>query len=372
MKNFLAALLVVVLLPIVIFFSCKRDKDCDHCMINQPPVARAGDDFTVSLPNVNVVLDGGNSVDLNGKIVKWLWTKISGPDPHEIVTKDSVRTFLRNVVEGIYRFQLEVTDNGGLVAKDTMQLSVLPQNFPPKAVAGADVSIALLYCGARAVVNLDGSASSDPDNNISNYLWKKISGPDARLLAITTTNLRVEEMIGGVYSFELSVVDTRGLESKDTVIVQITSPAPTPYDIDVTTSGDYVFQDNFKYCYYDYDCYYNDILEFAGKVNLSSTIFDIAFTDYSDSARTVYAQSSYVAIYSGPENKNVYGQCSVNFKKLLQDGGGPFTGTLKIAGGSADQCVPNILAGLPLLSVSGNLDTSTKRLTLTVKGKLYF
>ncbi|HEX3168803.1 MAG TPA: PKD domain-containing protein [Chitinophagaceae bacterium] len=46
-------------------------------------------------------------------------------------------------------------------------------NKPPIAVAGPDLVITL----PTDSVSLDGSASNDPDGTISEWLWKKISGP---------------------------------------------------------------------------------------------------------------------------------------------------------------------------------------------------
>ena len=49
----------------------------------------------------------------------------------------------------------------------------MPGNRPPVADAGADQTITL----PTNTVNLDGSGSTDPDNNITGYAWTKISGP---------------------------------------------------------------------------------------------------------------------------------------------------------------------------------------------------
>ena len=46
-------------------------------------------------------------------------------------------------------------------------------NKPPTAVAGPDQVITL----PPDSVSLDGSSSNDPDGTISEWLWKKISGP---------------------------------------------------------------------------------------------------------------------------------------------------------------------------------------------------
>jgi hypothetical protein len=73
---------------------------------------------------------------------------------------------------------LKVTDNGGLSAKDTVQIIVndpSQSNRPPVANAGPDHTITLPINS----VNLDGSGSTDPDNNIISYVWTKITGPSS-------------------------------------------------------------------------------------------------------------------------------------------------------------------------------------------------
>jgi hypothetical protein len=50
-----------------------------------------------------------------------------------------------------------------------------PANHPPVANTGNDTTIML----PGNTVNLNGSLSFDPDNNITGYLWTKISGPSS-------------------------------------------------------------------------------------------------------------------------------------------------------------------------------------------------
>lgn len=51
-------------------------------------------------------------------------------------------------------------------------------NKPSIAIAGPDQVITL----PTDSVSLDGTASSDPDGTISEWLWKKIEGPASLLL----------------------------------------------------------------------------------------------------------------------------------------------------------------------------------------------
>jgi hypothetical protein len=91
-------------------------------------------------------------------------------------------------------------------------------NKPPVANAGLNQSITL----AAKEVNLNGSNSTDPDNNITNYAWTKISGPSNVTIANTNAvQTVVTGFVRGTYQFELKVTDAYGLFSKDTVAIAV-------------------------------------------------------------------------------------------------------------------------------------------------------
>ena len=91
---------------------------------NNPPVANAGEDQVITLPSNSVNLDGRASTDPDNNIRSYQWTKISGPSSFTIANPSSVQTQVTNLVEGVYQFELKVTDNDGLFAKDTIQINV--------------------------------------------------------------------------------------------------------------------------------------------------------------------------------------------------------------------------------------------------------
>ena len=114
-----------LLLILAWIFSCKKEYSCEGCLPkNQPPIADAGPDQILTLPADSTLLDGSSSKDPDGKINEWLWTKISGPASFVLVNKSSTKTRVRNLVAGVYQFELRVTDNGGLSAKDTVKITV--------------------------------------------------------------------------------------------------------------------------------------------------------------------------------------------------------------------------------------------------------
>jgi hypothetical protein len=208
-----------LLLPIAVFFtSCQREIHCLGCAEeNKPPVARAGSDTTIFLPTDSILLDGSHSTDPDGRITAWLWTKVAGSDSAIIINSTSATPCIKNLVGGTYQFELIVTDDRGLSASDTMLVKVSADttsgNKPPTACAGQDKTVTLL----QDTATLDGSCSTDPDNNITSYQWRKIQGLGAEIANPTSSQTVVNNLEAGVYLFELKVTDAGGLWSKDTV-----------------------------------------------------------------------------------------------------------------------------------------------------------
>jgi hypothetical protein len=229
MKPFLKIAAYILLTGIVFYISCKKEYSCEGCATNQegntnkPPIAIAGPDQVITLPADSVSLDGGNSSDPDGTISGWLWTKISGPASFNILRPSDSITKVKALVVGSYLFELKVTDNGGLTAKDTMQVIVDDPaiNQPPIARAGSDTSINydLQSCSIPASFRLDGSRSTDPDGTIVSYRWSQwrpgtVVSPDS---AIT----EVKNLLLGVNRFHLTVTDNLGATDQDEVVITV-------------------------------------------------------------------------------------------------------------------------------------------------------
>jgi len=128
MKQEIKYISLILLLMLPILNSCKKETSCENCRSendkNKPPIANAGLDQVITLPTDSVLLDGRTSSDPDGIISEWLWTKISGPASFNIIKPTDSLTKVKALVTGTYLFELKVTDNGGLSAKDTMQVFV--------------------------------------------------------------------------------------------------------------------------------------------------------------------------------------------------------------------------------------------------------
>ncbi len=113
---------------------------------NQPPTANAGTDQTINLPTSSVNLSGSGT-DPNGTISSYAWTKISGPSGGAITNSTSAATAVTALIQGVYQFQLKVTDNNGASGLDTVQVTVnavsgslLPAVNPANTVIGINYS----------------------------------------------------------------------------------------------------------------------------------------------------------------------------------------------------------------------------------------
>ena len=93
-------------------------------------------------------------------------------------------------------------------------------NVAPKAVAGADQTVAL-----SATVTLDASASSDPNGDTLSYAWalaKKPDGSGASLSGDTVRATFTPDMVG---TFEITVTVSDGeLSASDSLLVSVSGP----------------------------------------------------------------------------------------------------------------------------------------------------
>nr|WP_308463752.1 PKD domain-containing protein [Chitinophaga nivalis] len=192
--------------------------------VNKPPVANAGNNVTITLPVNTTQLDGSRSADPDGTIDVYKWTQVSGPNTAAIGTPATAQTTVSGLVAGTYVFELEVTDNSQATAKGRVTVTVKPAaNKPPVAAAGNDLAITLPVSS----VQLDGSASADPDGTITAYEWSQISGPGtAVIVAATGVSTAVNGLTAGTYVFELQVTDNNNATATDRITVTVNPALP--------------------------------------------------------------------------------------------------------------------------------------------------
>jgi hypothetical protein len=95
---------------------------------NNPPVAEAGEDQSILVPNPNtpgtVTLDGSRSSDPENGALSYSWTFEGGTMTPTITNPNQVQTTVTGLLEGEYKFGLTVTDVGGNSSSDSVTVRV--------------------------------------------------------------------------------------------------------------------------------------------------------------------------------------------------------------------------------------------------------
>ena len=126
MKEIIKASAFVFFLLVIVLLSCNKvEYSCEGCKNDfKTPVASAGSNQVIILPKDSTVLDGSTSYQPGGHITYYRWTKIFGPASFVLTTPDSSKTSVRDLLGGVYSFELNVRGSSGLVKKDTVRITV--------------------------------------------------------------------------------------------------------------------------------------------------------------------------------------------------------------------------------------------------------
>lgn len=198
---------------------------------NKRPVANAGNPLSILSTLGIVTLSGAGSTDADGKIVRYIWTKIAGPNAGAITASVSVNastTVTGLTLAGTYQYELKVVDDRADWTTDTVTVTVglgtppPTNNKPPVVSAGADVTISLpTYTAA-----LTGTAT-DPDGYIVSYNWTKVSGPTSyQIINPNYASTTVSGLTAGTYVFRLTAIDDKNATVSDDKTVTVNSSGP--------------------------------------------------------------------------------------------------------------------------------------------------
>lgn len=196
-------------------------------IIDYPPEANAGSNVIVYLPHNNVTLNGSLSTD-DRKIVAWEWTKDSNDVSKAVDMQDTRTPYLKlsNLEEGIYTFDLKVTDESNQSSSAKVHVFVKkPTNQPPISNAGTNITINL----PKTWTILNGTMSSD-NIKIINYEWSLISGPpsDVKILNATNVLANATGLTIGQYVFQLFVNDENNNNATGQVWIKVVQEKNTP------------------------------------------------------------------------------------------------------------------------------------------------
>ncbi|PAV91518.1 hypothetical protein WR25_14208 [Diploscapter pachys] len=175
--------------------------------LNLPPVADAGGNKTLILPESSIVLDANAKDD--GMIVSYRWTQKSGPTTATLLNADKAKATASDLKEGIYEFELVVVDDGGLNATAHAFINVQRGNNEPPIAKAKNVTVHL----PAGIAALNGSESTD-DAGIVSYKWAADEMVPASMMILDKTNkqpvLFISGLVVGVHSYNLTVKDQQG------------------------------------------------------------------------------------------------------------------------------------------------------------------
>ena len=142
---------------------------------NQPPISDAGDPVRTVFVGETVQLDGSTSSDPDGDPLTYEWELFPPPGSSAMLDDPTavMPTFIADVV-GEYLVSLNVNDghlDSGLCHIDIIAVEG-GANRPPVADAGTYDAVQPM-----TTVQLDGSGSSDPDDDPLTYTWS-LEAPD--------------------------------------------------------------------------------------------------------------------------------------------------------------------------------------------------
>lgn len=194
---------------------------------NTPPTAKAGPDQAIRAGEI-VTLNGTATFDDNTPTedLAYAWEFISVPTDSSAVFDDassSTPSFIADKT-GTYIAQLIVTDTAGL-SSDPDEVEVGTDNLAPTANAGDDQLVIV-----NTLVELDGTTSSDPENDPLTYEWEITAAPNLSVATVSdlasVSPTIIPDLVGS-YDLTLVVEDAIGPGEPDTV------------SIVASTAGDY-------------------------------------------------------------------------------------------------------------------------------------
>ncbi|KAK6014940.1 hypothetical protein OSTOST_19665, partial [Ostertagia ostertagi] len=202
---------------------------------NFPPVADAGGNHTVILPENAIVLDGNAKDD--GSIVSYNWTQIeyalsslsillnfhtpyfSGPSRASLVNADKAKATASRLQEGVYRFLLTVVDDGGLNGTASAYITVERSKNEPPVARAPNVTVHL----PTSVAVLNASSSSD-DAGIVSFHWQPLDDVPASMIALDGTEntqiMFITGLVKGTHVYNLTVADQQ--KARNSILVYLT------------------------------------------------------------------------------------------------------------------------------------------------------
>ena len=175
-------------------------------LYNAAPVAFAGNNQSVSIGSV-VTLDGTNSSDADRDALTYKWTMGSIPSSSGATLNSAFSPNPKFTADVAGTYSVILTVNDGIVESTASVVTITASaaNSAPVANAGLPQNVAL-----STTVTLDGTGSSDANNDFITYKWTLITKPAgsiAMLASATSAKPTFRADVSGTYVATLIVND---------------------------------------------------------------------------------------------------------------------------------------------------------------------
>lgn len=187
---------------------------------NRAPVADAGADQSAFKYEL-VTLSGGASYDPDSDPLSFSWAQTDGPSVSLVGIDSPIATFTPTTA-GTYTFELTVYDGMIMFGSSSDIVIITVTNHNPVADAGLDQTVS-----RGTLLILNGSSSSDSDNDTLTYSWIQVEGPSVSLVGANNVTATFTAATAGVHTFELMVDDGDGGQDVDSVTVTVLNRPPT-------------------------------------------------------------------------------------------------------------------------------------------------
>jgi PKD repeat protein len=205
------------------------DTDTVAMNVSAPPNADAGfDQFVNSVAAVTFNASGTTDDFDSLASLNFTWNFTYGGGPVMMYGVTPTFTFVEG---GVYTVTLTVRDGGGLTDVDYVVISV---NLAPIANAGPDQDVNI-----GGTVSFSANASTDDTDTLVtlNFTWSFAYGGSARNLWGASPSFQFSEI--GSYIVTLTVTDSSGVSSTDSMLVSVNGPPTANAGPDQTVDADY-------------------------------------------------------------------------------------------------------------------------------------
>jgi hypothetical protein len=201
---------------------------------NQQPVANAGSDQIHSRGTL-IHLNGSGSADADGDLLNYRWEWIQKPagSTAQLSSETEINPKFTADQEGKYLLGLTVSDKFSTSLADSVEISSIA-NQAPYANAGNDLTTI-----TGSYLTLDGTKSSDPEEDQLTYDWAIVSKPAGSTMNFANSSLGkpvIQPDLPGEYLIQLTVSDGINTSAIDEVLVTAENNLPPVADAGIDQS----------------------------------------------------------------------------------------------------------------------------------------